>query len=97
MRGGAGLIETQETENTRMGEYANSLECKQITELICSEETIGKHYLVELLKTTARTAKADGVSQFGCKGRKNIIAHAATYAENRDTAVIGGAIVDKRY
>lgn len=78
-------------------EFAKQEHCKEIAELICTDEGIGGHYRVEELEEQL----IDRLTTKNCVNiilkNKNIVAHAATYADCDDISVIGGVITDKNY
>lgn len=77
--------------------FANPEDCKEIAELICSDESIGGHYKVaELEEQLLERMKSKNCVNLILSDKK-IIAHAATYADCNSIAVIGGVITDKDY
>ena len=78
-------------------EFAKEEDCKEIAKLICTDEGIGGHYTVSELEEQL----IDRLTTKNCVNvilkDRNIVAHAATYADCNDISVIGGVITDKNY
>lgn len=78
-------------------EFAKQEDCKEIAKLIRTDESIGGHYKV----TELEEQLIDRLTTKNCVNlilkEKNIVAHAATYADCNDISVIGGVITDKNY
>ena len=78
-------------------EFAKVEDCKEIAKLICTDEGIGGHYKVSELEEQL----IDRLTTKDCVNiilkDKNIVAHAATYADCKTLSVIGGVITDKKY
>lgn len=80
----------KQTGNAVMACYDD---CGEIARLICSDEDIGGHYEPEVLQKQLE----ERMLHFGCKNviikeDEKIVAHAATYADCSDFAIIGGVI-----
>lgn len=90
-------------QTTTIDSYSNKTEfarlenCREIAELICTDEGIGGHYKVIELEEQL----IDRLTTKNCVNiilkQKNIVAHAATYADCNNISVIGGVITDKNY
>lgn len=79
-------------------EKASLDDCGEIAGLICSDDSIGGHYTVEMLEEQLR----DRMENSGCRSfvvweDDKIVSHAATYAEISELAVIGGVVTDINY
>ena len=78
--------------------YATPQECPEIARLICSDEKIGGHYDVDKLANQL----SNRLTSHNCRNvilslNDKIISHAATYAEEKDMAIIGGVITLKDF
>lgn len=78
--------------------YATLQECPEIARLICSDEKIGGHYDVDNLANQL----SNRLTSHNCRNvilrlNDKIISHAATYAEEKDMAIIGGVITLKDF
>ncbi|MBQ8304486.1 MAG: GNAT family N-acetyltransferase [Clostridia bacterium] len=76
-------------------EMAQVEDCGEIARLICSDEDIGGHYTQDILQKQLE----ERMLCFGCKNviikeQGEIIAHAATYADCSEFAIIGGVITN---
>ena len=68
-------------------------EYDEISELICSDEGVGGHYVPEELKEQLLTRLEEGMGRnYVLKRNGEIIHHAATYAELDNLAVISGVV-----
>lgn len=70
----------------------------RISELICEDEGIGRHYTTRQLAMQLQERS----EKFGCRSmviKKNdeIVSHMSTYAELDDMAVLGGLITARKY
>lgn len=87
--------ETLVNDYSNKTEFASTKDCKEIAELICTDESIGGHYKVDELKEQL----IERMTTKNCVNlilkNKKIVAHAATYADCDSIAVIGGVITDK--
>ena len=77
---------------------ANENQCGEIAELICSDESIGGHYTVELLSEQLK----ERMNNYGCRNiiilkDNRIISHMATCAEASDIGVLGGLVTHHEY
>lgn len=85
-------------EDNALVTLATTEDCKEIAELICSDEEIGGHYSVDGLRgqleerIEAKTGRSYIVRENG-----RIVAHSATYAEADGIAVVGGTIIHPEY
>lgn len=78
-------------------ELAQIEDMEEISNLICSDESIGKHYVpYELKNQFIERYKSNMGRNFIIRNNK-IIAHYATYAEVPGVAVTGGLIVSPEY
>lgn len=73
-------------------------ECREIAQLICSDEGIGGHYKVDILEKQLKERRM----YYNCeniiiKENDKIVSHAATYANIEDMAIIGGVITKREY
>lgn len=78
--------------------YATPQDCPEIARLICSDEKIGGHYDVDKLANQL----SDRLTSHNCRNvilrsNEKLISHAATYAEEKDMAIIGGVITLKDF
>lgn len=76
---------------------AEPKDCGEIARLICSDESIGGHYTPDVLKKQLE----ERMLCFGCKNaiiteQGEIVAHAATYADCSEFAIIGGVITNPK-
>ncbi len=89
-------------KNTKVKQASNASvaqfnDCGEIARLICSDEDIGGHYAPEVLQKQLE----ERMVHFGCKNtiiteNGEIVAHAATYAECSEFAIIGGVITSPK-
>ena len=78
--------------------WATSDDCDEIAKLIKMDENIGGHYTQnELARQLKNRLINEGCRNAIIKIDKHIICHAATYAELKDFAVIGGVITHPDY
>ena len=74
---------------------AEPKDCAEIARLICTDQAIGGHYSPDVLQKQLE----ERMLHFGCKNaiikeHGKIVAHAATYADCNEFAIIGGVITD---
>lgn len=72
---------------------SRAMECELplVAQLICEDAEIGKHYTVQKLASQLLwRERREGCRSFVLKRNGAVVAHAATYAESANAAVIGG-------
>ncbi|MGN0436124.1 MAG: GNAT family N-acetyltransferase [Wujia sp.] len=79
-------------------EWATEEDCREIAELVCSDERIGGHYSPELLEEQFR----DRLRSWNCrnaviKSEGKIVAHMATYADIDKLSILGGLVTEPDY
>lgn len=75
-------------------------EIKEIAEILAEDDALGKPYGFDLLYSQLKERKEEGFGRnFILRDEENneIIAHAATYAENENVGVISGVFVNPKY
>ena len=79
-----------------MARRASREELLSVAKLICGDSEIGKHYEVdELYSQLVEREKSQGCRSMVIERDGAIVAHAATYGESSDLAVIGGVKAGK--
>lgn len=86
-----------QVKQTGSAVIAKPNDCDEIARLICSDENIGGHYAPEVLQKQLE----ERMIHFGCKNaiiteNEEIVAHAATYADCSEFAIIGGVITNPK-
>ncbi len=85
-------------QKSSLSELAKPDDCKEIAELICSDQNIGGHYTIESLCEQL----TDRMINWNCKNlviKENgkIVSHMATYADMNNISVLGGLITSEEH
>lgn len=80
-------------QKSSLSELAKSEDCKEIAELICTDQNIGGHYTIDSLCEQL----TDRMNNWNCKNlvikeKDKIVSHMATYADLNNISVLGGLI-----
>lgn len=78
--------------------FAKEEDLKEIAQLICMDNDLGKEYTVDGLSAQLSSRmKLDGCRNLIIKNEGKIVSHFASYAETKDMAVLSGMITRSEY